>query len=50
MGQYTSDKSRPRVNLQTIKPKIEPSITNTLKKPSIYATEKINRFNDTMKT
>ena len=40
IGQYTSDKSLPRVNRQITKPRNEPTVTNTLKNPSIYATEK----------
>ena len=50
IGQYTSDKSLPSVNRQITKPKNEPTVTNTLKNPSIYATEKINRLSDTIKT
>ena len=50
IGQYTSDKSLPSVNRQITKPRNEPTVTNTLKNPSIYATEKINRLSDTIKT
>ena len=50
IGQYTSDKSLPRVNRQITKPRNEPTVTNTLKNPSIYATEKMNRLSDTIKT